>query len=160
MSKEVKEIKEEVKTVEKVESNLEKADKEIEKANVSLKKAKKELRNEEKKMLSERNRTTTEYVKESLNLTDKELVVMIRELNQELMERCYKDYIKLLVYLEYELIYDDFYTTEEKEFIVDRVYNEYLDNDDIYIISNELNELVEAAKEEVINRRKSVDENE
>lgn len=160
MSKEVKEIKEEVKTVEKVESNLEKADKEIEKANVSLKKAKKELRNEEKKMLSERNRTTTEYVKESLNLTDKELIVMIRELNQELMERCYKDYIKLLVYLEYELIYDDFYTEEEKEFIVDRVYNEYLDNDDIYVISYELNELVEAAKQEVIDRRKAVDENE
>lgn len=158
-----KEIKEEVKTVEKVETNLEKANKEIEKANVSLKKAKKELRNEEKiekKMLSERNRTTTEYVKESLNLTDKELIVMIRELNQELMERCYKDYIKLLVYLEYELIYDDFYTEEEKEFIVDRVYNEYLDNDDIYVISYELNELVEAAKQEVIDRRKAVDENE
>ena len=160
MSKEVKEIKKEEKVVEKVETNLEKADKEIEKANVSLKKVKKELRNEEKKMLSKRNRTTTEYVKETLNLTDKELIDMIRELNQELMERSYKDYVKLLVFLEYELIYDDFYTQEEKEFIIDRVYNEYLDNNDIYIISNELNDLVEEAKQEVIDRRKAVDKNE
>ena len=160
MSKEVKEIKDEVKTVEKVEANLEKADKEIEKANVSTNIAKKDLKNEEKKMLSERNRTTTEYVKDTLNLTDKELVVMIRELNQELMERSYKDYVKLLIFLEYELIYDDSYTEEEKEFIVDRVYNEYLDNDDIYIISYELNELVEAAKMEVIDRREVKNKNE
>ena len=160
MSNEVKEIKEELKTVEKVEANLKKADKEIEKANVSIKKAKKELKNEEKKMLSERNRTTTEYVKETLNIGDKELITLIRELNQELMEKSYKDYVKLLVYLEYELIYDDFYSEEEKEYIVNRVYNEYLDNDDIYVISNELHDLVEAVKEDVIKTRKAVDENE
>ena len=115
------------------------------------------IKNEEKKkiLLSERKRTTTSYVKNTLRVNDNELVCIIRELIQELMERDYKEYLKLVVFLETELFYNDDYSEEEKKFIIDRVYEEYMNAKECYIMSNLLTEIVEKVKEEVESKRNS-----
>ena len=129
----------------------------------AIDKSQKEAKKEEKNdpvLLSQRKRTTTDYVKNTLNIGDKELYKLILELNQELMENEYRDYIKLLLFLEYELIYDDFYTEEEKEYLTEKVYQKYMHDNCAFIISEELHQIVEAVKEEIINNRKVVDGNE